>query len=253
MADERSTSSTGNPEGALPPGEGLIVVVDRRIDSRIVVFHEPRSGVAEQYRSFRTNLCAVNADGAPRALAVTSAIKGEGKSVTVANLAAALGELPDARVLVVDADLRAPVQQELFGVAREPGLAELVLDFAPLEKVVARTALPGVSLIPAGRPVRNYSELLGSARLRDLVAQWKSEFQWILFDTPPALPFSDAATLGARIDGLLYVVRLEKTPRDQSTRGLEVLRNAGCNVLGSFLAGVRSDDGAVRSYVLPDD
>lgn len=243
------------PVGAVPPapGEELLVLVDRSIDARVVVAHEPQSGVAEQYRSFRTNLVAMNAGGQPRALAITSAIKGEGKSLTTANLAAALCELHDTRVLIVDADLRSPTQHTLFGQPRVPGLAEVMLDFMPLEKVVAATSLPGLHVLPAGRAVRNSSELLGSSRMSDLVSALKADYQWILFDTPPALPFADAATLGARIDGLLYVVRLERTPRDQSARALELLRNAGCNVLGSFLAGARSSDGDVRSYVLPDD
>ncbi len=246
----RSSARAGTPAAA---GEEFVVLVDRTIDPRVVVVHEPQSGVAEQYRSFRTNLVAMNAGGQPRALALTSAIKGEGKSITVANLAAALSELPDARVLVIDADLRSPSQAKLFGVSREPGLADVMLDYVPLEKALVTTTLPGLKLLPAGRAVRNSSELLGSSRMSDLIGALKADFQWILFDTPPALPFADAATLGARLDGLLYVVRLEQTSREQSTRALELLRNAGCNVLGTFLAGSRSDDGAVRAYVLPDD
>jgi capsular exopolysaccharide synthesis family protein len=236
-----------------PPGDELVVLLDRAIDARVVVAHEPQSGVSEQYRSFRANLVALNPGGQPRALAVTSAIKGEGKSVTVANLAAALAELPDTRVLIVDADLRSPAQHQLFGRPREPGLAEAMLDFVPIERVIAPTSLPSLHVLSAGRAVRNSSELLGSSRMSDLIGALKAEFQWILFDTPPALPFADAATLGTRVDGLLYVVRLEKTPRDQSARALELLRNAGCNVLGSFLAGTRSNDGDVRSYVVPED
>ncbi len=241
------------PPPPLARAEEMLVLVDRSIDPRVVVCHEPQSQLAEQYRTFRTNLAALNAGGQPRALALTSAIKGEGKSVTCANLAVALSELPDSRVLVIDADLRAPTQATLFGIGREPGLADLMLDFVPLEKVIATTSIPGLFVLPAGRAVRNSSELLGSSRMSDLVGALKAEYQWILFDTPPALPFADAATLGARLDGLIYVVRLEKTPRDQSTRALELLRNAGCNVLGTFLAGARSDDGAVSAYVLPED
>lgn len=253
MVDESRDPSPAPPSPQEAVGDELLLLVDRTIDSRVVICHEPQSGVAEQYRTFRTNLVAMNAGGQPRALAITSAIKGEGKSITVANLAAAFCELPDTRVLIIDADLRAPVQASLWGIGREPGLADLMLDFVPLERVVSATSVPGLFVLPAGRVVRNSSELLGSSRMSDLVSALKADYQWILFDTPPALPFSDAATLGARIDGLLYVVRLEKTPRDQSTRALELLRNAGCNVLGSFLAGARSDDAAVRSYVLPDD
>jgi Mrp family chromosome partitioning ATPase len=107
--------------------------------------------------------------------------------------------------------------------------------------------------MPAGKAVRNPSELLGSSRMGDLVSALKAEFNYILFDSPPSLPFADAAVLGHRLDGLLFVVRMEKTPRPQVTRALEMLKSAGCNVLGSFLAGSRTDDGRAREYVIPED
>ena len=253
---ERTTRSAGAAGPTGPAGKEpreLLVLVHRSVDPHLVVYHEPQSALAEQYRTFRTNLIALNPEGAPRALAVTSTIKGEGKSVTVANLALALAELPDTRVLVVDGDLRAPMQAKLFGLPREPGLADLVLDFAPLEKTVARTTIPGLNVLAAGRPVKNPSELLGSSRTSDLVSALKAEYNYILFDTPPSLPFADAAVLGHRLDGILLVVRVDHTARSQATRAVDLLRNAGCNVLGTFLAGARSDDGAVSAYVLPDD
>jgi len=118
---------------------------------------------------------------------------------------------------------------------------------------VLRTTVPGLSVMPAGKAVRNPSELFGSSRMRDLVSALKAEFHWILFDSPPSLPFADAAVLGHRVDGLLFVVRMEKTPRQQVARALELLKSAGCNVLGSFLAGSRTDDGRAREYVIPED
>lgn len=242
---------------AEPPSESrareLVALVERGVDPRLVVLQEPQSGLAEQYRSFRTNLLALNPEGQPRALAIASAIQGEGKSVTTANLAIALAELPDTRVLLVDADLRAPAQARLFGREGAPGLSDLMLGTATPEQAISNTTVNNLALLPAGSGVRNPSELLGSARIRDVVGAFKAEYQWILFDTPAALPFADAATLGARLDGVIWVVRLEKTPRDQTTRALELLRNAGCNVLGSFLAGARVEGGGAKAYVLPDD
>jgi capsular exopolysaccharide synthesis family protein len=257
VQERRMAEKSSEPEGRADARAGkereVLVLVHRSVDQHLVMYHEPQSGLAEQYRTFRTNLVAMNASGQPRALAVTSAVRGEGKSLTIANLALALAELPDTRVLIVDADLRAPRQAQLFGLAREPGLSDLMLDFAPLEKVVVRTTVPGLSLLPAGRPVKNPSELLGSARMGDLVSALKAGYHYVLFDTPPSLPFADAAVLGHRLDGLLFVLRMEKTPRDQASRALELLRNAGNNVLGTFLAGTRSDDGVARDYVIRDE
>jgi capsular exopolysaccharide synthesis family protein len=231
----------------------VLVLVHRAVDQHLVMYHEPQSALAEQYRTFRTNLVAMNPGGAPRAIGVTSTLKGEGKSLTVANLALALAELPDTRVLVVDADLRAPVQGALFGLPREPGLSDVVLDFAPLDKVIARTTVAGLNVLAAGRPVKNPSELLGSSRMSDLVSALKAEYNYMMFDTPPSLPFADAAVLGHRLDGMIFVVRAEMTPREHAARAVELLRNASCNVLGTFLAGVRSEDGRAREYVIPED
>lgn len=255
MADPVAEQKPSAQQRVVPPvpGDDLLVVVDRSVDPHLVVYHEPQSAYAEQYRTFRTNLLAINTSGQPRALALTSTLKGEGKSITTANLAIAFAELPDTRVLIIDADLRAPVQGALFGVPREPGLSDLMLDYVSPSKAISATSIPGLSVMPAGRGVRNPSELLGNSRLNDLVNALKAEYQWILFDTPPALPFADAATLCPRIDGAIFVLRADRTPRDQATRAVESLRNAGCNLLGSFLAGARSDDGRLEAYVLPDE
>jgi capsular exopolysaccharide synthesis family protein len=246
----RASPSSG--AGAESPSEGreVLGLVKQSVDPHVVLFHEPNSPVAEQFRTFRTNLLAMNTDGQPRALALTSAVRGEGKSLTTANLALALAELPGTRVLVIDADLRAPSQARLFGIPNSPGLAEVMLDFAPIQRTLVRTDVSGFSLLPAGRAVRNPSELLGSGRLGDLISSLKADFDYIFFDTPPSIPFADAAVLGHRVDGIVYVVRMEQTPRDQSARGLELLRDAGCNVIGSFLSGMRASEGIDRDYVI---
>ncbi len=250
---ERLEQGRERPRSVRRDPRDELLLVHHEVDPHLVMHHEPQSPIAEQYRTFRTNLVAMNSGGAPRALAITSTLKGEGKSITTANLALALAELPDTRVLIVDADLRAPVQAQHFGIAREPGLADLMQDFAPLDQVIVKTSAPGLSLLPAGKAVRNPSELLGSSRIGDLVSALKAEYHWILFDSPPALPFADAAVLGHRLDGVLFVVRMERTPRAQVSRALELLRSAGCNLLGSFLAGSRADDGRAREYVIPED
>ena len=246
-------SSPERRSESLAANEDLLVVVNQSIDLHLGVYHDPRSPVAEQYRSFRTNLLALNPEGAPRAISITSSIKGEGKSVTAGNLALALVELPDTRVLVIDADLRAPRMAALLGTPIEPGLSDLLLDGLPLDRVIIPTLVPNLSVLPAGREVRNPSELLGSTRIRDLVNALKAEYNYLLFDTAPVLPFADAPVLGARLDGTLMVVRLDKTPRDQIERSLETLRAAGNNVIGTFLAGSRAVDGRPNQYVISDD
>ncbi len=231
----------------------FLILVDRAMDSHLVVYHDPGSAVAEQYRTFRTNLLALNPDGAPRALAISSSIKGEGKSVTAANLAIVLVELPDTRALLIDADLRQPSVAGLFGRKPRPGLTDLLLDGLPLDRVIQPTVGPNLSILPGGRDVRNPSELLGSPRIGDLVNALKAEYNYLLFDTPPVLPFADASVLGTRMDGTLMVVRLDKTPRDQVEKSLETLRAARNNILGCFLAGSQALKGREREYIITEE
>ncbi len=234
-------------------GRQVLVLVNRSIDPHVVVYHEPQSLVAEQYRSFRTNLTAMNPGGLPRALAFTSAIKGEGKTITVVNLGAALAELPDTRILVVDADLRAGRMASLFKVDREPGLSDLMIEGLPLPRVLIQTLIPNLSVLPAGRPVNNPTELLGSTRIHDLISAIKAEYHYVLFDTPATLPYTDASVLGSKLDGVILVVRMDKTPKDQLERTMERLKSAGGRVIGTFLTGSRNLDDRAKDYRISED
>ena len=228
-----------------PPEESppLVVLTDSTIDPHVVVYHEPKSILAEQYRSLRTHLLALERQrSGSRALVVTSAMKGDGKSLTVANLAVCLAEAPRLRVCVVDADLRAPRIHELFGLGSGPGLTEVLGDEARFDDVLLETHVPDLAVIRAGREPRNPTELLSSDRVLDLVATLKTDFTHILFDTPPVNPYSDAAVLGARLDGALLVIRMGRTPRDQVERAKTLLERSGVRLLGAFLTEMEPRD-----------
>lgn len=218
--------------------ESLVVIEDPSIDPHLVVYHDPRSLLSEQYRQFRTNLMAMLHGRGSRALAFTSAIKGEGKSISVANVAIALGELATARVCLIDTDFRAPRVGELFGLSEGPGLSEILLEEASLSHAITQTKVRNLSIIRAGREPRNPSELLGSGRVKDLLAVLKTDFTHILCDTPPLNPYTDAAVLGAQLDGVVLVVRASRTPRDEVERARLSLQRAGANVIGAFMTDV---------------
>jgi capsular exopolysaccharide synthesis family protein len=226
MSDADSRSDTEQP---------LVVIEDRSIDPRLVSYHDPRSLVSEQYRQFRTNLQAMLHGRGTKALAFTSAMKGDGKSVSIANVAIALGELPGTRVCLIDTDFRAPRIAELFGLGEGPGLSELLLEQTTLERALVDTKVRGLRVIRSGREPRNPSELLGSGRIKDLMASLKTEFTHILCDTPPINPYTDAAVLGAQLDGVVLVVRVGRTPREQVERARVSLQRGGANVIGVFL------------------
>lgn len=226
--------SEGEGADALP----LIVLTDSSIDPHVVMYHEPKSLQAEQYRAFRTNILALERGRGSRALAITSAQKGEGKSLSAVNIAICLAEAPGLRVCLLDTDFRAPRIAELLGLGPGPGLSDLLLDDLDLSKVLAETKVSNLHVIRAGREPRNPSELLGSDRVRDLLAALKTEYTHILCDTPPVNPYTDAAVLGSRMDGMLLVVRLGRTAKEQAERAKLVLQRAGVNVIGLFLTDV---------------
>jgi capsular exopolysaccharide synthesis family protein len=226
----------GPPAKAERPG-GLL----SRVSSALVLYHDPRSPHAEQYRAFRTNLTALNRGGGPWAVVFTSSRQGEGKSITVANVAACLAELPGTRVCLLDVDFRRQAQGPLLGLDHQPGLTELLQDEANLQRVLRPTVVPGLDLLPAGDEPRNPAELLGGERLANLLSELKRRYSWILIDTPPVHPFTDACVLAPRTNGVVVVVRMEQTPRDLVQRSMQSIQRAGGRVLGSFLTGMATD------------
>lgn len=231
-----SSEPPSGPPSAERPG-GLL----SRVTQALVMYHQPRSLHAEQYRAFRTNLAALNRGGGPWAVALTSSRKGEGKSVTAANVAACLAEQPGARVCLVDVDFRRPALARLFGLEDRPGAAELLQDKASLKQVLRPTVVPGLDLLPAGEEPRNPAELLGSERFANLLAELKRRYTWILVDTPPVHPFTDACVLAPRCNGVILVVRMEETARELVQRAMQSVQRAGGRILGSFLTGMATD------------
>lgn len=238
MTVDEMDAATPGPEAGDPP---IIVITDSSIDPHVVVYHEPKSIQAEQYRAFRTNMLAMEKGRGSRAIAITSSMKGEGKSLSAVNIAICLAEAPRLRVCLLDTDFRAPRIGALLGLGRGPGLSDLLLDDRELGDVLCETKVRDLCVIRAGREPRNPAELLGSDRVGDLLATLKTEFTHIICDTPPVNPYTDAAVLGARMDGVLLVVRMGKTNREQAERAKNILERARNNVIGTFLTEVASD------------
>ena len=212
-----------------------------RVSDAIVMYHDARSLHAEQYRACRTNLTALNKGGGPWAVVVTSSKKGEGKSVTAANIACCLAEVPGARVCLVDADFRQPVQARHFGLSPVPGVTELFADKAALSACLQPTAVPHLSLLASGSEPKSPADVLGSERFGNLLSELKRRFTWVLVDTPPVNPYTDACVLIPRTNGALLVVRMEDTHKDLVLRSVASIARAGGKLLGTFLAGLPTD------------
>ncbi len=239
----RSQTAPSGPLEVADPEEAKKTPITRE---EIALAVAPRSGIAEQFRALRNSIQALNPDGAPRTLVLTSAVHGEGKSVAAINLALALTEVPNTRVLLVDADLHRPSLEHYLGLPRRQGLTELVRNTCPMDRAVRATSANNVWLLGAGELPQNPSELLGSERMRTIFAQFKQRYSYILIDTPEALTISDASLLGAQADGILLVVRLNSTPRHLVEQAHNMLEALGGNVLGTCLTGAGESDTSSR-------
>jgi len=215
------------------------------LDPHIVVVTDPRSPLAEQYRTLRTNLLAHSPDSPLQALVVTSAVPAEGKSVTSVNLACALAEEGERKVVLVDADMRKPTLHRLLGVDNQKGLADYLSGGTMLELVLQRSPLPNLWVLPSGRVPQNPAELLGSKRMDDLLARLRRDYGFVVVDTPPVVSTTDAAVVSPRVDGTLLVVRMESTPREVARHAVELLRKSRSNIVGTVLTGLQD---AVHDY-----
>lgn len=221
-----------------------------KVDGHIVLYHDPHSLQAEQYRAFRANLVAMNPAGAPWAIAVTSARKGEGKSVSAANLAACLAELPGSRICLVDVDSRAPKQALLLGLTPRLGVTEVLQGQCKLREVLRPTVVNGLDCVHAGAEPPNPAELLGSDAFGSMLTELRRLYSWIVIDAPPVNPFTDPCVVAARCNGAIFVVRLQTAPRELVSSSLDAIRNAGGKLLGTFVTGLTpdSDDEDVAGY-----
>lgn len=228
--------ASGDPARFERPG-GLL----SKVDGHVVIYHDPHSLQAEQYRSLRANLVARNPGGAPWAIVMTSARKGEGKSVTAVNLAACLAELPGARVCLVDLDCRSPSLAPLLGVTGKKGVTDLLDGRAKLLEVLRPTLLHGLDCIPAGAEPENPSELLGNDAFTAFIDDLKRRYSWIVLDAPPVNPFTDPCVAAARCEGAIMVVRLQTAARELVSASVDAIRNAGGKLLGTFVTGLSAD------------
>lgn len=208
-------------------------------------------GRAESIRQLRTNLAFLRAPRRPtegaEVVVVTSAVGGEGKTTTAVDLARSLVEAGE-RVLLVEADLRRPTLVPALGLEPGPGLAEVLAGQADLDAAVRVPSADGPAVLPAGTVPPNPAELLGSARMAEVVATLRGRYDTVLLDAPPLLPVTDAAVCSAVADGVLLVVRWGRTCRDEVREAVGMLDRIDASVLGSVLNGRRLTRAERRRY-----
>ena len=210
---------------------------------RLITHVDPRSPVAEAYRSMRTNLAFARAQQSPQAIVVASPGPADGKSTTVANLAITFAQ-QGQRTLLIDADLRRAVLDKAFNASRSPGLTEVIIGESTFDDVMHQTEVPNLSFIASGRFPPNPAELLGSARMQEILHEAKARFDVVLLDSPPLLAVTDAAVLATMVDGVVLVIRTQRTKRDAVRRALGHVRSVRGRLLGAVLNDVDLRSGA---------
>lgn len=213
---------------------GTIAFDDDTPNHPLIVQSDPHSQRAEAMRRLRTNIQFLNVNERPQSIVVTSALPGEGKSTTVANLAIALADT-GTRVALVDADLRRPTLARTMGVEGAVGLTTVLIGRAELSEVIQPWGNGYLHVLPAGQVPPNPSELLGSLAMARLLDQLTSAYDVVLVDTPPLLPVTDAAILAKLTAGAIVVVGADKLHRNQLGEALESLERVGAPVLGIVL------------------
>ena len=166
-----------------------------------------------------------------RCLMITSSERGEGKSLFSLNFALVLANHLRKRVLLVDGDMRRPVQHTVFNAELGPGLAEALRD--DTQSIAPRsTHLPNLHFLPAGIAGDQPSVLLQESAIRRVFERLRSEYDIIILDCPPVVPVSDPLQFVDVCDGAIYMVMAGRTPRDICKRGIEILQSVGTNIIG---------------------
>ena len=235
---EAAKSGAGEAAGeSAAPFVAEVEKAERPGSIELVPHFFPNSRLAESYRSIRTALLLSSADNPVKTIAVTSAMPGEGKTVSVANLAVTLAQ-SGKTVLIVDADLRRPRQHRIFRIKNTFGLTTYLTDSVPIKDVVKSTEIPNLFVVNAGPVPPNPAELLGSDKMARFIRMMGEESDFVLFDLPPMLEISDALVLGAKVDGMVLVVWGDKTSREALKKAREKLDLLKVRTIGVIINNV---------------
>ncbi len=211
----------------------------RRYDTHPIVVLEEESAISEQYKILREQLKRLRTETGVRSVAITSPVKRDGKTTVSVNLASAIALEYEEKVILIDADLRAPTVHRYFNYDGTFGLSNFLSSNSAgmIRDLVRETHVSGLRYIPAGKPTRFASELLAKDKMRRLIEEVHSEFpgHMVIIDSPPVLATPDPLVLSRLVDGVIMVIRAGKTPRDYLAKALSAFSSN--KILGVVLNG----------------
>ncbi|MBB6624115.1 CpsD/CapB family tyrosine-protein kinase [Clostridium gasigenes] len=201
-----------------------------------IVETKPKSIAAESYRTLRTNLQYSSFDKEYKVIVVTSSEPGEGKSTTAGNLAMSLAQ-GEKKVILIDCDLRKPSLHKRFKISNIMGLSDVLIGREVIENAATRYKR-NITVLTSGKIPPNPSEMLGSKAMTALLNELQGIFDYIILDTPPIQAVTDSQILGAKADGVILVVKAEKTKKESVQNSINLLKKVNAHIIGTVLNGV---------------
>lgn len=206
----------------------------------LIAYNDLKNPATEAYRVIRTSIQFAQAGKELKTLAFTSCMPNEGKSITVANLAVVLTQAGKS-VLLLDCDMRNPTVHKNFNLSNKVGLSSCISMGTALSDAVQKTSIEGLYALTGGVIPPNPSELLGSEQMKNVLQRAKEQYDYVLIDTPPVMPVTDALIVSRFVDGMILVIASAEVKVEMARDVKNQLVNAGANILGVVLNKVRSE------------
>lgn len=222
-----------------------------RRKTNLIVIDEPKSPRSEEYRILRTNIEFSLVDKEKKIIMVTSSMPAEGKSTTVANMAASLQQL-GKKVIVVDCDQRKPTMHKKLGLSNSRGLSDYLAKNEDIQDIIKNTSLEGLDVLTAGTIPPNPSELLASNKMKNCIAQLEEMYDYVILDTPPIGLVTDAQILSKYTDGVLLVVASNQVEKKIVVKSKQILDEINANVIGVVLNKVELKSKDIYYYGYED-
>lgn len=203
--------------------------------------------VAEAYKMIRTNLLFTLANANSKVVVFSSAEPSAGKSTLGSNLAIVMAQT-GAKVLLIDADMRKPVQHRNFRVSKTLGLSKILGNLNTWEECIHRDVAPNLDLMPSGSVPPNPSELLGSERMKKLLAQAEEHYDYVFIDSPPLGVVADALVIAPQSAGVVLVARQKQTTYDELDECIEAIKQINATMLGVVVTDVRTEGSNYMRY-----
>lgn len=202
--------------------------------SELISIKDPKSPVAESYRTLRTNIKFSSFDKKIQSILITSSGTGEGKSTTAANLAIVMAQSGN-NTIIIDCDQRRPNTHKLFGVSNEVGLSNFIVGTIGFNEVIQKTEVENLHILTSGTRPPNPSELISSNKMMGFVEELKKEYDYIILDSPPVIPVTDAQLLASYADGCLLVVSSGEVEKEAVIKAKDLLNKVNAKIIGVIL------------------